>query len=209
MALMLHPSIKILSVIMLAIAVNAADFLTLLIIAVVLAVLLICYRGRIFWTMLRRIRWILLSLLLIFAFTTPGEYIIQWPWSWAPTYEGLNAGLMQFARLCIMLAGLSLLLATSGRQDMIVGFYLLLKPLRRLGLNAERFAARLWLTLHYVEQAPQHHGRNNLLQRLISGTNETSPSITQQIELATPILSWKDIAWLTGMLIAGIVLLCA
>jgi energy-coupling factor transporter transmembrane protein EcfT len=206
---MLHPSIKILSVIILAIAVNAAGFLALLIIAVALAALLIRYRGRIFWTMLRRIRWILLSLLLIFAFTTPGEYIIQWPWSWAPTYEGLNAGFMQFARLCIMLAGLSLLLATSVREDLIVGFYLLLKPLHRLGLNAERFAARLWLTLHYVEQAPQHHGRNNLLQRLISGTNETPSSLTQQIELTAPVLDWIDITWLTGMLIAGSILLCA
>lgn len=206
---MLHPSIKILSVIMLAIAVNAADSRALLIIAVILAALLIRYRGRIFWTMLRRIRWILLSLLLIFAFTTPGEYLAQWPWAWAPTYEGLNAGAMQLARLCIMLGGLSLLLATSVREDLIVGFYLLLKPLHRLGLNAERFAARLWLTLHYVEQAPQHRGRNNLLQRLISGMNETPSTIMQQIELTAPMLSWKDTVWLTGMLIVGIALLCA
>lgn len=34
------------------------------------------------------------------------------------------------------------------------GIYWLLQPLRLCGIPVERFTARLWLTLHYAEQAP-------------------------------------------------------
>jgi energy-coupling factor transport system permease protein len=46
------------------------------------------------------------------------------------------------------------LLATSSREDIIIGIYLLLQPFRMLGVSPERFATRLWLTLHYVETMP-------------------------------------------------------
>lgn len=210
---MLHPSIKILSVVMLAIAVNLAGYPMLLLIACMLAVFLVRYKARIFWKMLRRVRWILASLVLIYAFSTPGEYVAlgNWlsePWILAPTYEGLSTGAMQFARLCIMLAGLSLLLATSSREDLIVGFYLLLRPLSRMGLSAERFAARLWLTLDYVEQSSLQRDGRNLLERLASGMAAPPVSATQHIELVAPRLGWRDFAWLAGLVIAGAIVPC-
>ena len=160
----LHPSIKILYLIALAVALHLVSnwlsgYKVLLTTGAVLSISLIYYHDRGFWRLLRRVRWLLFFLLVIFAFSTPGEYVRQWPLdggqAFAPTYEGIFAGLLKTAKLCIMLAGLSLLLVTTNRANLIAGFYLLVTPLRILGLNPERFAARLWLTLHYVEQAPK------------------------------------------------------
>ena len=206
---MLHPSVKIASVLALALMVNLAGVYALAIVAVPLAVLLLHYRVMGFWKMLRRVRWILLTLLLVYAFSTPGEYLAQWPAEWlAPTYEGLRAGLMQLARLCVMLAGLSLLLATTSRSHLIAGFYLLLRPLRHLGLQPQRFAARLWLTLHYVEQRPsQQAGQGNLFERLAAGFAATDEQAPQSIEFSLPAFGWRDMGLLAAFVAIGVFLL--
>lgn len=107
-----------------------------------------------FLLLLRRARWLLLSIAVIYAYATPGEFVPGVPDSLAPTYEGLRDGGIQALRLAAMLAALSVLLATSSRAQIMAGIYQLLKPFRFLGVQPERFAARLWLTLHYVEHMP-------------------------------------------------------
>ena len=100
---------------------------------------------------LKRLKWFFLVLIIIFAFNTPGEHVLVSSTSISPTYEGLIAGCTQALRIMVMLATLSLVLACNTRQQLISGFYFLFSPLKYLGLDIERFAARLWLTLHYVE----------------------------------------------------------
>jgi energy-coupling factor transport system permease protein len=99
----------------------------------------------------RRMRWFFLSISIIYAFGTPGELIPNFPVNFAPTFEGLQLGLVQIERLLIALAALSLLLTGSPREQMMLGLYMLLSPFSLIGLNVERFAARLMLTLDYVE----------------------------------------------------------
>jgi energy-coupling factor transport system permease protein len=100
----------------------------------------------------RRMRWLFLSILIIYAFGTPGELIPNFPVHFAPTFEGLQSGLVQIEKLLIALAALSLLLTSSPREQMMLGLYMLLSPFNLIGLNVERFAARLMLTLDYVEE---------------------------------------------------------
>jgi energy-coupling factor transport system permease protein len=220
-----HPSIKILCLIALAVVLHlignwASSYKTLLAMSIVLSLSLFYYRASGFWRLLRRVRWLLLFLLLIFAFNTPGEYVKQWPLdmgqAFAPTYEGLSAGLLQSVKLCIMLAGLSLLLATTDRENLIAGFYLLAAPLRIIKLSPERFAARLWLTLHYVEQAPkagleQNAAQQNILDRFseLSRFESHTDEAPEPIELILPDLTRRDKLVLMILLAAGIYLLCA
>ena len=205
----MHPSIKIFCVFVLAIAVHLLDYQALSAVAGVLSICLLYYRADGFLRMLRRLRWILASLILIFAFNTPGEYVLHWPYELAPTYEGLYAGLMQAARLCIMLAGLSLLLATTNRENLMVGFFLLLYPLRYLKLSPERFAARLWLTLHYVDHASGAEPHKGLFDRLstLKMNGDQNFGGPERIQLIAPEFTWRD--WLTilGLVIAGVFLL--
>ncbi len=101
----------------------------------------------------RRSRWLLLSLLLVYAYTTPGSLI--WPalGSVSPSWQGLQYGLLRSARMLLMLAGLAILMTYLGRQQLLSGLYQLLSPLKYLGIQVERVAVRLWLTLDYAETA--------------------------------------------------------
>lgn len=150
----MHPSLRILALILLAVSVQFLHVVALLAIGIILFIIALLLHVSLLRRMLYRSRWLLFTLLLIFAFTTPGEYLEWWYFSIAPTYEGIFLGILQAGRLIIMLTGLSILLGTTQRDALMAGIFPLLSPLRRIGLSPERLTARLWLTIHYVEQAP-------------------------------------------------------
>lgn len=105
--------------------------------------------------LLRRTRWLMLVLLLSYAYTLPGT--AWWPTTgWlSPSVEGVQQGALRVARLGLMLAGLAVLLATTTRPRLLYGLYGLARPLVWLGLDRRAFAVRLGLTLDYVEgQSP-------------------------------------------------------
>lgn len=105
--------------------------------------------------LLRRTRWLLLVLLLTYAYLLPGTAL--WPalgWA-APTLEGVQQGVLRVGRLVLLLAGLAWLLAVTSRPRLIYGLYVLAGPLAWLGFDRRAFAVRLGLTLDYVERAPK------------------------------------------------------
>jgi energy-coupling factor transport system permease protein len=102
-------------------------------------------------TLLRRTRWIMLSLLLIYGYATPGVALWIPLAEFSPTVEGLTDGLLQLCRLVFALAGLAILLGLLSQQQLIGGLYTLAYPLRYVGLSRARLAVRLALTLHYAE----------------------------------------------------------
>ncbi|OGT09404.1 MAG: hypothetical protein A3J49_14485 [Gallionellales bacterium RIFCSPHIGHO2_02_FULL_57_16] len=106
-----------------------------------------------FILLLRRTRWIMLSLLLIYAYSTPGQPLSDALGIFSPSREGLVDGVLQLARLLAALAGLAILLDRLHRLQLIAGLYTLFAPLQWIGLSRERLAVRLALTLHYAEVA--------------------------------------------------------
>src|SRR5690606_36766934 len=157
----------------------------LAIVAVLLPPLLLYYRVTGVWKILRLVPWILATLLVIYAFATAGEVPAQWPACWlAPTLEGLHSGLLQCGRPSVMLAGLALLLATTGREQLIGGIYLLLRPLRHVRLEPQRFAARLWLTVHYVEQRQPQTMRGSLFERLTASQAPMEQPAPQHVDFS-------------------------
>lgn len=147
----MHPSLKILLLILLAILVQRCGLGALLLTGGLILSAALRWHVSALRKLLYRSRWLLLTLLLVYACTTPGEYFHGWE-SWPVTYEGVHQGVLQVARLAVMLAGLALLLGTTPREALMAGIFRLILPLRHLGLSPERFTARLWLTLHYVER---------------------------------------------------------
>lgn len=173
-----------------------------------LSTLLAYYKAADFLNLLRRMRWLLLFMALVYAFNTPGEYMSQWPFDTAPTYEGIIAGLMQMARIGIMLAGVSLLMTTTTRDNLMTGFFLVLYPFKLIGLDPERLAVRLWLTLHYVDQSPKVNSISTFLTSLDEAHQNTeTQGRPQSIRLESPAFSWKDMAAVLTMLITGFYLL--
>jgi energy-coupling factor transporter transmembrane protein EcfT len=205
----LHPSTKVMLVIVLGIAVQALQTRALIFLGLMLMLLMIQFRAVVFWRMLRRTRWLLLTLLLVFALTTPGEYLPNWPYEIGPTYEGLYSGAIQAGRLTAMIAGLSLLLATTDREHLIAGLLTLLHPLNYLKLPFERFAARLWLTLHYVEQPSSIKPGQRLTDRLAAFStieDESTQSAPETIVVPLPLFTWRDGLVVLGMIILGLMM---
>jgi energy-coupling factor transporter transmembrane protein EcfT len=190
----------------LAILVNQTHLQMLIYIAAILGLALIVTKNNSFLRAIKRFKWLFLVMFIIFAFSTPGEHLAHWPLSISPTYEGLLAGCTQALRIMVMLTALSLVLACNTRQQLISGFYFLCLPLKYLGLEVERFAARLWLTLHYVETQPIDNKQGfleSLKNMSFAATNET-PHDDVDISFTLPqfsLLDYVSIALLAALLI--------
>jgi energy-coupling factor transporter transmembrane protein EcfT len=162
---------QLLSFFILAIIINHMNLNILSIVLIIFIAVILLTKTHQFLRAIRRFKWLFLVMLVIFAFNTPGEHLAKWPFSLSPTYEGISAGFTQILRITTMLAALSLILAYNTRQQLISGFYFIFSPLQYLGLEVERFAVRLWLTLHYVELQRDKNISQDFFSRLKDMTN--------------------------------------
>lgn len=146
-----HPAVQILLWLSLAVLVQRLTLLLLVIFSLLLLVLALRLCAKQLLKLFRRTRWIMLSLLIIYAYSTPGTALIAAWGVYAPTLEGLTGGALQLLRLLAMLASLAILLSLLSRTQFIGGIYTLAYPLRWIGIDRERAAVRLALTLQYAE----------------------------------------------------------
>ncbi len=102
----------------------------------------------------RRTRWLIVSLLALFALATPGLYLAPELGAFSPTEEGLRLGFEHVLRLIVILSALALLLERTSVEILLAGLHGLMRPLEWLGQDRGRLALRLMLVLRYVEQAP-------------------------------------------------------
>lgn len=193
----IHPAVKISAFVLMASYMKQFQLNHLLALGLVLAAGLISMRVRRFFTMLRRMRWLFISMLVIYSYTTPGQYLAQWPIDFAPTYEGISQGLLQVGRVCLVIAGISMLMATSTQEALMAGIYTIIRPLKYLGLSPERFAARLLLTIRHVENKqdqPTIEDDQSTWQRMLNfelGADQMDDA-TEIIHLNVPKLGIPD-----------------
>jgi energy-coupling factor transport system permease protein len=148
-----HPSVQIFVWVLLALLAQRLQPIALLALSCVLLGVALKLCAEQLLRLLRRTRWIMFSLLLIYLYTTPGVAIWHQLGILSPTLEGLVDGLLQLGRLLSVLAGLAILLALLSQAQLISGLYTLAYPFRWLGMSRERIAVRLALTLQYAESA--------------------------------------------------------
>jgi energy-coupling factor transporter transmembrane protein EcfT len=204
----LHPSTRILICIITAVTLQwlqppaMAGFSVLLVLALAAA-----GAWRQFAILLRRARWLLISLLTIYVLATPGDNLLPVLGAFGPTRQGLEVGGLQAWRLAALLAALALLLATAPRDQLLAGLYGLLKPLQLFGVDAERIAVRLWLTLHYSEQGVKLKGADwRLAVRAALAPEEGGATESVCMEMAP--LRWLDaVAMMTMVTLSTMMLL--
>ncbi len=205
----MHPLNKILALISLGVVLNKLQ-LSILLFLITLILVLSLYRRIQTWPkMLWRMRWLFLSIILVYAVTTPGEYVGWLPLEFGMTYEGVQGGFLQSMRLATMLGAIALLTSATPKNELIAGFYCLLKPLKVFGLKPERFAARLSLTLQYLEEAQflekkrQTQNLRTLLKEIdISDAVMSVKKIpSQSIQLQLPEFSVLDYAIAISLLV--------
>jgi energy-coupling factor transport system permease protein len=193
-----HPAAQILVWSMLVATLQALEWSALLIAAGLVLLATLAVSGHKFFHLLRRTRWIMLSLLLIYAWSTPGQ--AAWPslGAFSPTREGLLDGSLQLLRLLAALGALAVLLDRLHRQQLIAGLYTLFALLRLIGLSPERAAVRLALTLHYAEVAMMR-GRQTW-QETLRGLFEAHGDIERHMELPLCRFTFRDACLLGGAL---------
>jgi len=194
----LHPATRILLFVICAVTLQWLHHAALAGLSAALIVLLAQSRGREFVVLMRRARFLLFSLLAIYAFATPGESFIPAWGAMSPTLEGVQSGALQAWRLAVLLAALGLLLGTTTREKLLAGLYVLLRPFKVLGVDAERIAVRLWLTLHYAEGAARPKGSTwlpSLRQAL-----EPASAVASVVTLEAARLGWPDVVALLASL---------
>ena len=150
--------------------------------------------------LVRRTRWIMLSLLAIYAYSTPGQPLSDALGMFSPSREGLSDGVLQLARLLAALAGLALLLERMHRQQMVSGLYTLFAPLHWLGMSRERIAVRLALTLQYAEVA-MLRGRGGWQETLASMFEPHDATEDRKIELPLSRFAAPEVLLLSGALL--------
>lgn len=194
-----HPAVMIICWCLLVLVSQFLSSLPLLLLSLLILTLALCLAHARFLQLIRRTRWILISMMVIYLFTTPGELIMPSMGMFSPVYEGVQLGVQQLLRLVLALAGLAILLKVLHRSLLIAGLWTLFWPLRLVGVSRERIAVRLALTLQYAEAAIATTGRKQALQSLI---RLFEPPEIKQHEITIPDhrISWKDLFLLTAVL---------
>lgn len=204
--LLIHPATKILLWLGFALAVQGFGFALLALLSA-LAILWLARSGALSAAlfMLRRARWLLLSLLLIYAFATPGDLLFPVLATFSPSLQGMRGGALQAWRLALLLAALAVLLHACPRESLLSGLYVLLRPFRAIGLNPERVAVRLWLTLHYAQQ--QSRQKMRAWRDELHAALDPAPNGALQVTLELPAFTWRDaVAMALAMLLLGLAL---
>jgi energy-coupling factor transporter transmembrane protein EcfT len=159
----MHPVIRIISFIVLTAFLAQGDAANILVATMVLAFLFIKLDGqswRTAWRLLRRMRWLFLSIAVIYLWLTPGVPLIPGMPSlaeWLPTVEGLWQGGLRIISLALMVTAASLLLSVTSRDEVLGALHWMMAPLGRLlRFPHERFAVRAALSLEAVTRVQAH-----------------------------------------------------
>ncbi len=182
-----HPAVSIFSWMIFAIAVELASPGALAGFALVAGMLLTSELARRrFLQLLWKSRWLFLALTLFYAYSLPGVFIWQGPFS--PSHEGLQAAVVRLSRLVLLLAALARLLTGHSPAELAAGLYILARPLAWVGFDRRAFAVRLSLALEQVDGL----SKKTDWRRELSATAEVSgPAL---IRLNIPPVQPRDLS---------------
>lgn len=192
-----HPAVSILSWLTYAVAVELYSPQRLVWLALP-AIFLILHKeaSSRFLRLLWKLKWLLLTLLLLFAFTLPGVYV--WQGNFSPTYEGLQMGGLRIARLTLLVMALARLLVEFPPHQIASGLYVLTGPFEGFGFDRRGLAVRLALTLEQMEtRAPN---KRWLAELRSASRADDGP---EQIRVVVPAVNPYDV----GLLLMALALL--
>ncbi|AZN36244.1 CbiQ family ECF transporter T component [Iodobacter ciconiae] len=146
------------------------------------------------WLTLKRTRFLLLAIALVYGWSTPGQYL--WVSRWSPTEEGMYWGGLQLVRLLGVLATLQLLLSRLSANRIFSGLYTLFAPLACLGLRRERWALRLSLTMAFSAELLLEQKTLNRESFLLQMAKVEQAGSLHEVSILVESLSFFDLALL-------------
>lgn len=104
------------------------------------------------WRALRRIRWLLLSIAVIYLWVAPEPDAGT---GWLPAWTEIELALRRAGVLVVLVSAVELMRQVSRPEETAAALTVLLAPARHVGLDATRFARRLALTLDEVPRTAE------------------------------------------------------
>jgi hypothetical protein len=183
----LHPGARILIYVLSALVIPGLNFFQLALLSAVLAP---SVAGRLapLRTLFSRTRWLFLVMILAYAYSLPGEALLPTLGSFSPTREGGLQGLHQAWRLAILLLLLDGLVLRLERTDLLSGVYSLLRPFSRLGIEPDRVAVRLALTMEAMQCPGVWRGLRGMLR-------EAPPETASTAEICLSMRPFRAMDW--------------
>lgn len=137
-----------------------------------------------FLRFVRRGRWLLLALWLVFAYGKPGEALFDS--ECAPTIEGMVEANAHAVRLLLLFACVAWLFCRLTMSQLLLAIWCLLQPLARLGMDVERLVVRLSLVLENLDTGLQLSDWRRIL------LSAEEPMVPTTIEISIPVWSFLD-----------------
>lgn len=150
----MHPSIRILCCVLFITLVSHATWLQLGLYSIVLSALHLSVGSHTLissFIMIKRLRWLLLSIIMLSLWFTPGEALLNEYEKWSPTKEGLEFGLLRIAILVEIVLAVNIMLLTTSTERLIAALQWLLHPLIWTGITSDKLALRIAMTLEAVK----------------------------------------------------------
>ena len=143
--------------------------------------------------MLWRLKWLYLSILIVYGWFSPGEAIVTLDTidaAYIPTVEGLQVGALRVLVLVTIVSMVAGLLLSLERPQLVSAIIFLSKPLSIIGIDSSRFALLLVLTLDKVlvaettmhEMLSNNQERKGLLNKASSLLKDALLNIEKESE---------------------------
>lgn len=149
---MLHPATLLLTWVAGLLALPLLPLTALVPLAILLPAAAFAYAPKRTATLLRRARWLLVSIAVLFAVATPGLSAPAPLDRMGITLDGLTLAAEHLARLVALLATLAVLHEYLGSRGLVAGLHWLLGPLFLWPGLRERIVVRLMLVIDFVEE---------------------------------------------------------
>ena len=203
----MHPVIKVVSFLVIALFLTGARLYGIVLTLIVLGSLYVSgvrFNFHSTWRMLRRMRWLFISILVTYLWFTPGIPLIPLLEEYSPTAEGAAGGLLRIATLSLIVIQVGLLLQTTSREELVGAIRWLVAPLCLVGLDRDRLALRIMLILHNVEeiqillqqQMAEFSAKGKKISRIASSVGGLFQTVVERAE-TTPLqpISVADQSW--------------
>ena len=154
----MHPVIRIISFLILAgfVAFGGLYELALGFVIVLCIVLLKRFQSiELTVRILKRMRWLFLSILIVYLWFTPGEPIIPITSGYIPTIEGLKTGILRVLSLVLIIFAVNYFISSIARNRLVEAIVWLLHPLNQIGFDSRQLALRIALTLELIPRVQQ------------------------------------------------------
>jgi len=104
---------------------------------------------------IRRMKWLFLSILVIYFWFTPGDPIIGKSLSYMPTIQGVHMGILRVLSLILIIFALNYFVSAIARNRLVEAIIWLLNPLSRIGFDCRALAIRVALVLELIPRVQQ------------------------------------------------------